>query len=237
MWVAFNIHNKRVNCCSMTAPRKSCFLNAETFLGKTLLLLTCLYTGFVGTWPGSRPCGVLCLRAFYKRIKIPSIQNLSWCFLTEVGGKKGHAPRKNYVLQWWGEDGDLKCREYQWERYRDVWGTEEEEDGCVLSARSKDIWWNTLPCVWYITKTFSPNIMVVRPVTRLRFVDEQIVQPLHNRCWTLCHAIFNDQTGYSTRWKKKNALYRKSKQALLFSIRCCNIFQKLKSSIHRTHKI
>ena len=27
------------------------------------------------------------------------------------------------------------------------------------------------------------------------------------------------------------------KQALLFSIRCCNIFQELKSSIFRTHKI
>ena len=28
-------------------------------------------------------------------------------------------------------------REYEWERYRGVRGTEEEEDGCVLSARSK----------------------------------------------------------------------------------------------------
>ena len=27
------------------------------------------------------------------------------------------------------------------------------------------------------------------------------------------------------------------KQALLFSIRCCNIFQQLKSSIFRTHKV
>ena len=34
------------------------------------------------------------------------------------------------------------------------------------------------PCVWYITKTLSPNIMDVRLVTRSTFVDQQVVQPV-----------------------------------------------------------
>ena len=34
------------------------------------------------------------------------------------------------------------------------------------------------PCVWYVTKTLSPNIMDVRLVTRSTFVDQQVVQPV-----------------------------------------------------------
>ena len=54
--------------------------NLETFLGKTLLLLTCSYTWFVRALFGMRPCNIICLWAFYKRIKILSIWNLPWFF-------------------------------------------------------------------------------------------------------------------------------------------------------------
>ena len=65
-----------------------------------------------------------------------------------------------------------------------------------------DIWWNTLPCVWYVTKTFSANIMVVRPVTRSTYVDEQIVQSLRNICWTLCHVMTKQASQRDQRKKK-----------------------------------
>ena len=54
MWVPFNVHNNRVPCCSMRAPRKTCFVSAtwKRFLVIKLLLLTCMYPLFVGTFFG-----------------------------------------------------------------------------------------------------------------------------------------------------------------------------------------
>ena len=54
MWVPFNVHNSRVPCCSMRAPRKTCFVSAtwKRFLIIKLLLLTCMYPLFVGTFFG-----------------------------------------------------------------------------------------------------------------------------------------------------------------------------------------
>ena len=57
----FNMHNNRVPCCSMMAPRKTCFVSAtwKRFLIIKLLLLTCMYPLFEGTFFGLRPCGFI----------------------------------------------------------------------------------------------------------------------------------------------------------------------------------
>ena len=81
----------RMPCCSMRASRKTCFVGAtwKRFLLIKLLLLTCMYTWFVGTFFGIQPCGIIRLWAFYKRTKIPStIWDPPWCFLQR--GIKGH---------------------------------------------------------------------------------------------------------------------------------------------------
>ena len=73
----------RMPCCSRRASRKTCFVGAtwKRFL-VIKLLLTCMYTWFVGTFFGMRPCGI-------KRTKIPSTTwNPAWCFFQR--GIKGH---------------------------------------------------------------------------------------------------------------------------------------------------
>ena len=75
----------RMPCCSMRALRKTCFVGAtwKRFL-VIKLLLTCMYTWYVGTFYGMRPCGIIRLGAFYKRTKIPStIWNPPWCFFSK----------------------------------------------------------------------------------------------------------------------------------------------------------
>ena len=51
MWVPFNVHDNRVPCCSMRAPRKTCFVSAtwKRFLIIKFLLLSCVYP-FVRTF-------------------------------------------------------------------------------------------------------------------------------------------------------------------------------------------
>ena len=61
MRVLFNVHNNGVPFCSMRAPRKTCFVSAtwKRFLVIKLLLLTCMYPLFVGTFFGLQPCGFI----------------------------------------------------------------------------------------------------------------------------------------------------------------------------------
>ena len=86
MWVPFNVHNSRVPCCSMGAPRKTCFVSAtwKRFLIIKLLLLTCMYPLFVGTSFGLLDATLwfyfICLWALYQQVKIQSIWNPPWCF-------------------------------------------------------------------------------------------------------------------------------------------------------------
>ena len=73
----------RMPCCSMRASRKTCFVGAtwKRFLVIKLLLLTCMYTWFVGTFLGMRLFGIIHLWAFYKPTKIPRTKwNLPWSF-------------------------------------------------------------------------------------------------------------------------------------------------------------
>ena len=72
------IYNRRVPFCSMMTSRKTSFVSAtwKSFLVITSLsLLTCLYMLQVILFLRS-----ICFCVFYKRIKIPSIWNLPWCF-------------------------------------------------------------------------------------------------------------------------------------------------------------